>query len=462
MPRLRPSESTWGGPRVALGAIVVGAAALRVVGIRYGLPYASLLNPDEQNVVPRAWHMVHGGGADPHFFDWPTLVTYLEAPFQAWHASPSFLTARVVVVVVALAGVAAAWWLGAAAYGTTAGAVAAAVTAVDSTHVTYSHAAVTDVPLATFVAVALALLVLDRPLAAGVAIGIATAAKYPGALLVVPLLVVTWKRWRDLALSLALALAAFFVASPYVFLRADKAWSAFRRVQHDHRRGWLGFEYDHWSGIAFVVRLWSGLGPVLVVAAIGLVAAVVRRTRRADLVLASFFVAYYLSLLPLRSHFDRYVLPLVPVCGALAGRLRAAAPVTLLLLVVPLAWSVRNDVRLTRTDTRVVAARWIAANVPRGTRIAAESSTAVPAGYDVVPLALPLPWQHRSTTFAQLRREARYAVVSGAVADRVLRARSTYPHEVALYRALDTRARRAFRVDRGDGRSGPWVAVYAL
>jgi hypothetical protein len=190
--------------------------------------------------------------------------------------------------------------------------------------------------------------------------------------------------------------------------------------------------------------------------------AIVRRTHRSDLVLASFFIAYYLSLLPLRSHFERYVLPLVPVCGALAGRLRAAAPVTLLLLVVPLTWSIRNDVRLTRTDTRIVAARWISTHLPHGARIAAESSTAVPSGYHVVPLPLPLPWKHRLTTFGELRREARFALVSGAVADRVLRARDRYPREAALYRALDTRARRVFRVDRGDGRSGPWVAVYAL
>ena len=28
-----------------------------------------LLNPDEQNIVPRAWRMIHGGGLDPHWFD---------------------------------------------------------------------------------------------------------------------------------------------------------------------------------------------------------------------------------------------------------------------------------------------------------------------------------------------------------------------------------------------------------
>ncbi len=51
----------------ALGAILALATALRFVGIEYGLPFGGLLNPDEQNIVPRAWAMVHGAGADPHW-----------------------------------------------------------------------------------------------------------------------------------------------------------------------------------------------------------------------------------------------------------------------------------------------------------------------------------------------------------------------------------------------------------
>src|SRR3954453_16246887 len=181
--RPRPSSgSNWGGPRAALAAILAGAAALRLVGIQYGLPYVSLLNPDEQNVVPRAWRMTHGGGLDPHFFDWPTLVMYVLAPFQPWHGQPSYLTGRLVVVALAVAGVAAAWWLGSVAYGTVAAAIAALVTAVESSHVAYSHAAVTDVPLTTLVTVALALLVTGRFEVAGVAIGLAGAGKDPGAL----------------------------------------------------------------------------------------------------------------------------------------------------------------------------------------------------------------------------------------------------------------------------------------
>jgi 4-amino-4-deoxy-L-arabinose transferase-like glycosyltransferase len=451
----RSNPSDWGGPRAALAAILAGAAALRLVGIQYGLPYGALLNPDEQNVVPRAWRMTHGGGLDPHFFDWPTLVTYAIAPLQAWNAAPSYLAGRFVVVAFALGGVAAAWWLGSAAYGVVAGAVAAAVTAVETTHVAFSHAAVTDVPLTTIVTVALALLVTDRLEWAGVAIGLATAAKYPGALVFVPLVVVSWRRWRRLAFSAALAAAAFFAASPFVILDAGSTWSALRRISREHREGWLGFEHDHWSGIAFAGRLWDGLGPVLLISLVGLVFALVQRSRRGDLALGAFVIGYYVSLLPLHSHFPRYVLPLVPALGALAGRMRALAPVSLLLLIVPLTWSIRNDIRLTHTDTRIVAARWIDAHVPKGSIIAAESSTAVPSGYRVVPISLPLPGHDSRVDVGP----ARWVLVSGAVADRVRAARDVYPERMSFYSQL---RHPAFRTLAHDGTSGPWVAVYRL
>ena len=45
--------------------------------------------------MPRAWKLVHGGGGDPHWFDYPTLLLYVNAPFQAWQDEPSFLTARI-------------------------------------------------------------------------------------------------------------------------------------------------------------------------------------------------------------------------------------------------------------------------------------------------------------------------------------------------------------------------------
>lgn len=461
----RTSEpSRWGGPRLALATVLAAALALRIPGLEYGLPYATLLNPDEQSIVPRAWKMVHGGGPDPHWFDYPTFVLYLFAPFQAWQDRPSVLAARIVVLVLALGAVAASWWLGKRAYGALAGTVAAAVVAVETTHVLYSHMAVTDVPLTLGIAASLALMISGRLEWAGLAAGLATGAKYPGVFLLVPLLVAGWRQWRRLAVAAGIGAAAFLATSPFVLVHPGQAVNEALRVQRLAREGWLGFEHDHISLVAFPARLWSGMGPVLLVAALGLGVALWRR-RRTDLILVAFVLVYFIDLLTLRAHFDRYALPLVPPLAVLAGRVRVLAPVTLLLLAVPLTWSIRQDVDLTRTDTRIVAHDWIETNVPRGAKIAADPSTAPLAGFDVVPLALPGP-KRRSDPNRDVERLRRlgvgYAVVTGAIADRVLAARARYPRETRFYEQLRKGGKRLYYVSAGHGLAGPWVAVYRV
>jgi hypothetical protein len=461
----RWADTRWGGSGTALAAVVALAAALRFVGIKYGLPFGNLLNPDEQSIVPRAWRIVHGGGGDPHWFDYPTLLIYVNAPFQWWQDEPSFLTARIVGVVLALAAVFASWWLGRRAFGTpTAGAVAAATVAVCTIHVAYSHAAVTDVPLTLGIAAALALLVSGRLELAGIAVGLATGFKYPGVFLLIPLVVAGWHAWRRLTVSIGLAVAAFLASSPFIVVHGHQAWDEATRVQRLAREGWLGFEHDHSAPIEFVNRLWEGLGPVLIIGALGLVVALVRRTRT-DLILASFVLAYFVNLLTLDAHFDRYVLPLVPALGALAGRFRSLAPVTLLLLVIPLTWSVRDTKVLTRTDTRVAADGWVERHIPPGTRVAADPSTPRFQGLRVLRLELPGP-QRRfdpDRSLPRLRRlGVRYVVVTGAITDRVLAARSSYPREARFYDELRRRTKRVYHLEPGGDLAGPWVAVYQL
>ncbi len=462
-PARRRGEALWGGPKVAFAAILAAAAALRAVGVTYGHPFP-LFSPDEQSIVPRAWHMAHGGGLDPHWFDYPSLLMYVIAPFEAWQAHPSYLAARLVMIVLAVGSVAAAWWLGSRAYGGPAGAVAAAVVAVESTHVAYSRMAVTDVPLTLGVAASLALLVSGRIELGGLVAGLAMSFKYPGIFLLVPLAVASYRQPRRLAVGVAAAAAAFCATSPFFVVHLSSAVGDAYRVQRLARQGWLGFEHDHAAPIAFADRLWEGLGPALLVCVLGLVVALVQR-RRADLILGSFVVVYFLDLCTLGAHFDRYVLPLVPALAALAGRMRALAPVTLLLLVVPLTWTIRADRKLTHSDTRVVALNWVERHVKADARLAADPSLPPFAGFRIVKLELPLPSESHpdpDRNLARLRREGvHYVIVTGAVADRVLAARDQYPAESHFYDGL-RRLQRVFYLAPGGRYAGPWVAVYHL
>ena len=180
--------------------------------------------------------------------------------------------------------------------------------------------------------------------------------------------------------------------------------------------------------------------------------------------LAAFVLAYFAGLLTVDAHFDRYVLPLVPALGALAGRFRALAPVTILMLIVPLTWAVRDARDLTRTDARIQAHGWVEQNLPRGATLAADPSTPDFAGFRVVPLALPRPGEPTDPKrdVGRLRElGVRYVVVTGAVEDRVLAAARYYPRETRFLRDLRREAR-VYAVRPGGELVGPWVEIYRL
>ena len=147
----------------------------------------------------------------------------------------------------------------------------------------------------------------------------------------------------------------------------------------------------------------------------------------------------------------------------LAGRLRSLAPVTLLLLVVPLTWTVREARELTRPDTRVAARDWVERNLPGGAFVASDPGTPSLEGVRVLELEQPGPGRgfDENRSVRRLRElGVEYVLVTGAVADPVLAARGRYPREAAFYDELEVEGERAFSVTRGDRRSGPWVAVY--
>jgi 4-amino-4-deoxy-L-arabinose transferase-like glycosyltransferase len=446
-----------------LAAVVALAAALRIVGSDSGLPLP-LLNPDEASIVPRAWEIVHGGGLDPGWYDYPSLLFLVLAPTQIGFDDPSYGTARVVAVLLGIAGIGAAWWLGRVSYGRAAAFTGAVGVAVATTHVAYSRMAVTDVLLTLAVTVTLVLLVSGRVEWAGAVAGLAASAKYPGALLVAPLVVASFGQWQRLVRALGLATVAFVATSPFVIVHAGAAWDDVDRVQSLAQAGWLGFEDDPATPLAFADRTWDTIGPLALVAVLGLGVAI-RRRERSDRILLAFAVVYAASLLPVAAHFDRYVLPLVPLLAVLAGRRAVLVPLALVTATVPLWWSIEDARSLTGREPRLAAASWIERTIPRGDPIAADAATLPFEDRDVVRLELPGPGRPSDPRrqLSSLRGDGvRWVVVGGVVTDRVLRAAEHYPREAAFYRSLE-RLTPAFSASTGPGRrERPWLRVYRL
>ena len=277
-----------------------------------------------------------------------------------------------------------------------------------------------------------------------------------------PLAVAGWGEWRRLARAGLLTVCGFVVAAPFVVLHGRAAWHSILHVNRLARAGWLGFEHDPATPFAYLDRLWDGIGPVLVLGLTGLAVALWRR-QRADLVLASFAIAYWLTLMPQLAHFDRYVLPLIPVVGVLAGRIPWTAPLALMLLVVPLAWSIGDARGLTRADTRVVAIPKLVHALAQAANVAADPSSP-PLGRRVLDLQLPGPGRPTDLNRDLTRLRAKgvdYVLVTGTVTDRVLRARDHYPRESRFYDAL-SRLHPVVDVEPGHGLAGPWVRLYRI
>ncbi len=329
-----------------LAVVLAGALALRLWGIRSGLPY--VYNVDEAaHFVPKAVAM-SSGGLDPHYFVNPPALTYLlHAVFVVVYGGGAgalgefahrpdavFLLARVVV---ALLGVLAVWLLyllGARLFeDRRIGLLAAALEAVAFLPVFYGHFALNDA--ATLVPLTLSLLgsalvsqrghTRDYALA-GIGLGVACATKYTAGIALLPLIAALWIRHRDeraiarAALAGVCALGAFLLANPYALLdfhrfRADLAYQS---SLTDEAQGKLGAPRQ--GGLVYY--LWSltwGLGWVPALAALGGALSIWRVRPRAGWLLVAPILAFAAFMGVQDRYFGRWLLPIFPMLCLLAA-----------------------------------------------------------------------------------------------------------------------------------------------
>jgi hypothetical protein len=337
----------------ALSLVLAAAFALRLWGIRQGLPY--VYNADENaHFVPRAIGMF-AFGWNPHYFANPPAYTdLLRIVFAVWFggragvshtfaSDPSavFTAARVCA---AILGTGALWLLyvaGSRLFGRAAALLAAAVEAVAFLPVFYSHLALNDVP--TLAPLTLSLVgsvgVLRKGrrrdwLLAGVGLGLGCATKYTAGIALLPLLAAAGARYlapaavrpavrpvaTGLALAGAAALASFLLADPYSLLdfHAFSQGIAHQSSLSGESGGKLGA--PHGGGISYY--LWSlswGLGWAPAVAALGGALVVWRRERSLGWMLVPAPLLYLVLMGSESRFFGRWLLPIFPILCLLAA-----------------------------------------------------------------------------------------------------------------------------------------------
>jgi hypothetical protein len=338
----------WAG----LGLVLCGGLALRLWGVRQGLPFA--YNTDEgDHFVPHAVRMFEEGTLNPHYFANPPGFTYLlHYLYDAWYGGAGavvhayatnpgelYTLARVAAAVL---GTLALWLLylaGARLFGRAAGLLAAAIEAVAFLPVFYSHLALNDVP--TLAPLTLSLLgsagvlrhgrLRDHALA-GIGLGLACATKYTAGVVLLPYLVAAGGQLLDggraglrrglggVGAMALCAIAAFVVANPYAVLD----FGAFHReLVHQsalsaEAQGKLGAPKQ--GGLLYY--LWSltwGLGWVPALAALGGAVVLARREPRVALMLVPAVLAYLLFMGTEGRYFGRWLMPVLPIVCLLAA-----------------------------------------------------------------------------------------------------------------------------------------------
>lgn len=393
----------------ALAAIVLLGGVLRFYPIWFGLPYLRA-RPDEETAVGVALSML-GGDLNPHFFHWPSLTFYVFAAiFAAASGVARALSLDPVTpagyIVIARAAIALAgtltllvlYRLGRRVTDAPTGLLAALLLAVAMLHVRDSHFAMTDVLMTLLVTSSLLLLVraVDMPeppaarwfAAAGLAGGFAASTKYSAAAIVAGMAaaqVIWWRSrrregglLRSVAPSAAFAgafAAGFLAGTPYSVLDFPK-FEEDLRFTVTHLSGGHGVDLGRGWSYHLTRSLPYGLGWPAFVAALAGIVPLARRHPRHAAILGGFAAAFYASLASGQTVFFRYILPLLPIAclSAAAGvrevaswaatrrpaQAQAAAIVVAALVAVPsLVNCVWFDVLLAKTDTRVLAARWL-------------------------------------------------------------------------------------------------------
>ncbi|MFZ0092040.1 MAG: glycosyltransferase family 39 protein [Solirubrobacteraceae bacterium] len=423
--------------RPALVVLLAVTLALRLWGVRQGLPYS--YNSDEAtHFVPRAVAFFSHDLNPQYFLNPPAYSYLLHLVFELWFGSGDavrrtyaadptevFVVARVVAAVLGTVAVWLTYLSGERFFNRSVGLLGAAVFGLAFLPIFYSHLALNDVP--ALAPVALSLYGVSGVLRngsrrdyvlAGVGVGLAAATKYTAGVTVVCLLAAgvcdgaagaPITALRRLGLALACALLAFVAANPYSVLDFT-AFHAGVTTQQALAGGSdpekLGTTAA--SGTAYYVWTFTwGLGWAPSIAALaGGALLVIRRRLALAVVLVPAPIAFIVFMGDQQRYFGRWLMPIFPIVALLGAyavvelvrwltrarhmpALLAGTAAAVVMLAQSVTTVVHSDLVLSRADTRNVTRAWMVAHVPAGAKVVVEPIVSGDWGQDI---GRSLPW----------------------------------------------------------------------
>ncbi len=404
---------------------------------RVAAPYPH--SGDEKTKMKIAMQIICLRDPNPHYFDQPSFVIYsLTGLYRVYFAArgiepvldqcaaimdEEFATllfiGRGLMIALGLLNIGAVYLLGRELFNRRVGLLAALFLAIVPLHAIYSYYTKEDIPLTFWMTVALVFIArlwrygrTRDYLLAGLFSGVAMSAKYPGIVLLVPLLgahlLRGWKvqstqsdkttetqrtrsfsvfSWSNAVFSLMAMGAGFLLITPFALLDFVEFWRGWsgqmEYIQTGHHDYISISAWDYWWTFHLRQSIVPGIGWVLVLLAGGAVVYGLVRRNRAVWLLLMIIAPFYMLIEGSRAKpypfFERYALPLIPpllVCAAwgiwrIRRRWGQFAAGIVLLGAVAYPWTTTTLSVLTiAPDTRILALEWIRDNVAVGDKLA--------------------------------------------------------------------------------------------
>jgi len=419
-----------------LPALIIGALALRLAGLGWGLPF--VYHPDEPTHVNIVLNILKTGDYNPHWFKYPSFRVYISLPVAIIYfllgvsrgnfgsvqdlVAANMVTCgsgstdiqglyyglRLLMTLFGVLGVGYIYLWAQRHWNERVALAAALFVAISPVHVLVSHWYRPDTILMLFSGAAvLASLQLYRKddmrmyVLCGVLAGLAASVKYNvTALQFIPIILahLLAKRrlldWR-LLLTMGVALGVFVIITPFALLDLPAFLDGFAfEINHYYVRGHAGADaaVGFWNNaIWYVGKLFHYDGPVVLLAACAPLL-VERRYRTEALILLTWpllvealnssasvhtvlaLVPVYLVLYLLAAiSVDRLVCLLGERLGTTYRKRLLVAVLGVSIIALPLLRSARTVSNFVRPDVRTVAWEWIQEHVSPDTRIALES-----------------------------------------------------------------------------------------
>jgi 4-amino-4-deoxy-L-arabinose transferase-like glycosyltransferase len=441
-------------PWLLLPILAIGAF-LRIYGFRHGYPFS--FHIDEWHILRDALDMYRRNSLRPPTFDYPSLLYYHHEAvsavlglFQPPTLSALHLAGRLSSAFWGTAAIAATYRLAHRIYGRTAGLLAAAFFALSVTALREAHFATVDTINVLFIILAMDAItcIVKRGerrdyVLAGILIGLVSATKYNGFLLLVPLILAHLMRemlapvsYADLLRSIwtrrfcffqkrlfaaaALTAVIFICTNPFAVLDAAhfSRFLAGKLFRMSSGIAPWNHHYLHTSPYLYYLQnlLYWSMGPVLELTGIGGILYMMIRRQKEGILVACWVVIYFMLVGAWFNKASRYTLPMLPFLALASAVLLAEMQDVcvrkgrrllgwgwLMLgggaLIVSLLYSLAFLRIYSRPHTGIQALQWAVANIPRGSSVLLE-----PTAWERPPLDGGVPLVSDDLAIAGLNR----------------------------------------------------------